>query len=65
MKKTKSDNPLVKKIKKTYFTVKTIAIVIVVSKRIYDLVPKYETLEGVDGNKLIAARTAFINQKTQ
>ena len=65
MRKNKAVKTFAKKILKAYFTTKNIAKAVTVSKRIYDLVPKYETFEGVDGNKLIAARMAFINQKIQ
>ena len=64
MKKSKKDKPLAAKILKTYFIAKSIAKIIIVSYRIYELVPKYETFDGVDANKLIAARMA-VSQKTQ
>ena len=51
--KDKKQSQFAKKVAAVVVAVKIVVTFANVAKKVYDLVPKYETFEGVDGDKLV------------
>ena len=62
MKKKKS--PTMKKIKRTVALINLAASLFTVIAAVYDLIPKYDKLEGIDSAELIAENTPFPDEST-